>query len=75
MFKFLVYLLLFYVVFKFLFGGIFKVNMYNFNQFNQQKPNHNEPEGTITINESVKNAAKKSGNSKIGEYVDYEEVK
>lgn len=72
--KFLFYAVLFYFLFRFLFGNAFKVNVYH----HQVRPNapaeDREPEGTVTFNSKVKGSGK-NGKDQIGEYVDYEEVK
>lgn len=76
MIKFLFYLFLFYVIFRFVFGGLrFKVFHYHQNQ-PPPNPNGDHPheEGKITINPKVQHK-KPAGSDKLGEYVDYEEVK
>ena len=72
--KFLLYLFAFYFILRFIFGG-FKVKVYNFNQHNHYKPEP-EPknEGKITIDPKI-NQKSKDADKKIGEYVDFEEVK
>lgn len=73
MFKFLFYLFLFYVIFRYVFGG-FRFKVYHYHQqAPRQEPERGE-EGRITINPSVQKE-KNSSTDKIGEYVDYEEVK
>ncbi|MFN4082628.1 MAG: hypothetical protein ACK4K9_03255 [Bacteroidia bacterium] len=73
MIKFLIYLLVFYVIFRFIFGTLFKVNVFQFNTYNQSKPTDRKPEGTITITRTKKQNNGKGADT--GEYVDYEEVK
>jgi hypothetical protein len=78
MFKFLFYLFIFYSIYRLLSGG-FRVNVFH-HQPPQQPPQPNsnsgyrEEEGTITINPKV-NSKSKEPKEKLGEYVDYEEVK
>lgn len=76
MFKFLVYLFLFYVVSKFIFGTLL-----NFNQQSTPRNYGNESDDDdeeIRIKTNPKSSTKnrtKSTNSDIGEYVDFEEIK
>lgn len=76
MLKFLFYLFIFYVVYRYLFGG-FKVKVFHYHQNTPPPPprqdNYKE-EGKITINPKVKPNGS-SREDKLGEYVDYEEVK
>lgn len=77
MIKFLLYFLAFYFIFRYLFGSLFKVKVFNFNQhthYNQPDEKITQEEGKITIDPRVINAPKKQDN-KLGEYVDYEEIK
>jgi hypothetical protein len=77
LFKFLLYAFLFYVLFRFLFGGLFKVKVYNninHHHYPPQDKDKGKPEGTITIDKKVENK-RTTGSDKIGEYVDFEEVK
>lgn len=79
MLKFLFYLFLFYVVYRYIFGG-FKIHVYHHNQNNPNQPNYKQQEqeeGRVTINPKVKNDTKdsKGKTDKLGEYVDFEEVK
>lgn len=77
MFKFLFYLFLFYVLFRFVFGVLFKgiirtrvVNINHHHYHNQQEKRN----GKVTIDpRTVKPAPRDDKN--LGEYVDYEEVK
>ncbi len=76
MLKFLLYLFVFYVVFRFIFGkllgGAVKTKVYRFethHHYNEQP----KEEGKVTINPGE--TKKPTGNKNIGEYVDYEEVK
>lgn len=74
MLKFLFYLFIFYVVYRYIFGG-FKVKVFHYHQ-NTPPPRQDsyQEEGKITINPKVKSKESSKG-SKLGEYVDYEEVK
>ncbi len=73
--KFLLYLFAFYFIYRFIFGGLFKVKVYNFNQHNHYKQ-EDEPQqdGKITIDPKIKTKPK-DNDKKLGEYVDFEEVK
>jgi hypothetical protein len=76
MLKFLFYLFIFYIVYRYVFGG-FKVKVFHYHQ--NTPPSHPnqtsyQEEGKITINPKV-NAKNKPNDDKLGEYVDYEEVK
>ncbi|MDZ4668889.1 MAG: DUF4834 family protein [bacterium] len=77
MIKFLFYLFLFYVVYRYVFGG-FKVKVFHYHKNEPQRPknaqNYQE-EGTVTIDPKVTQQAKKPKSDQLGEYVDYEEVK
>jgi hypothetical protein len=76
MLKFLFYLFLFYTIFRYVFGG-FRINVFHFNQQAPKQPNptyRDEDEGTITIDPKV-GQKKKEKPDKLGEYVDFEEVK
>lgn len=79
--KFLLYLFLFYVVFRLVFGrfmsggSVIKTKVYRYDthhhyHYDQQKEN----EGKVTVNPKI-NQNKKGNDRNIGEYVDYEEVK
>jgi hypothetical protein len=76
MFKFLLYLFLFYVIFRFFFGKLFgaivrpKVNHHttHYHYYNKEKQ-----EGSVTVDpRTVKD---KKDDKNLGEYVDYEEIK
>ena len=56
-------------------GTTFKTKVYRFDTHHHHynRPDQ-KPEGTVTVNPKVKQAGK-TENGKIGEYVDYEEVK
>ncbi|MEI7978540.1 MAG: hypothetical protein WCI53_06820 [Bacteroidota bacterium] len=75
MFKFLVYLFLFYSVTRFIFGTLL-----NFKK-NTQNQNNNDnigDESDIKINKTKNSSTKQqpsSNKSNLGEYVDFEEVK
>jgi hypothetical protein len=76
MLKFLFYLFLFYTIFRYVFGG-FRINVFHINQQAPKQPNpthRDEDEGTITIDPKV-GQKKKEKPDKLGEYVDFEEVK
>ena len=75
MIKFLFYLFIFYVVYRYVFGG-FKVKVFHYHQNTPPPPTRDDyqEEGKITINPKVK-SKEISKDSKLGEYVDYEEVK
>lgn len=74
MFKFLVYLFLFYSVTRFIFGTLL-----NFNKNAATTPNNDiKEEEEIKIKNTANSSAQqktKSKNSNIGEYVDFEEIK
>lgn len=79
MFKFLFYLFIFYVVYRYVFGG-FKIKVYHYNQTppqpeQRQQQNHSHNQGSVTIDPKVAQARKKNNNDQLGEYVDFEEVK
>ncbi len=64
------------MVYRYVFGG-FKINVYHHNQAkpNPPQPNReNTEEGKITINPKLSKQGKGSSD-KVGEYVDFEEVK
>lgn len=76
MFKFLLYLFLFYILFRFIFGtllkGVIKAKVININHNHYHQ--HKEPEGKIVIDpKTVKET--KHDDKNLGEYVEYEEVK
>jgi len=73
MIKFLIYLLLFYFLFRFLFSVLFKIKFHRFHNIGNANNNY-KSDGSITVSESIHNKNKKH-TGKIGEYVDYEEVK
>lgn len=73
MFKFLFYLFLFYVIFRYVFGG-FRFKVYHYHQQAPGPEYTPKEEGKITINPKV-DSKKTTGSDKIGEYVDYEEIK
>jgi len=71
--KFILYLALFYFVFKFLLGNLFKVKAYHYNQSKDQQTNF-ENDTELNVNKSnINKSVKKDEN--IGEYVDFEEIK
>ncbi|MBC7381410.1 MAG: hypothetical protein H7296_00255 [Bacteroidia bacterium] len=73
--KFFLSLLAFYFIFRYLFNGLFKVKVYNFNQHHHYKADtQKREEGKVTIDPKVKTKSNES-DKKLGEYVDFEEVK
>ena len=72
MFKFLIYLFLFYIVSRFVFGSLLSQKVKQ-----SHKPNHNfnEPEGDISVKTNTNHKKQKGNSSNMGEYVDYEEIK
>lgn len=83
MIKFLLYLFVFYVIFRLLFGkalgGTVKTKVFRFNTHHHHYNNtpNNETHHTTqqtTINPNAK-TVNKQNDKHIGEYVDYEEVK
>lgn len=78
MLKFLLYLFLSYVVFRFIFGrligGVVKTKVYRYETHNHyHQAAQEKEEGKITI--KTKPVNKKPDDKHLGEYVDYEEVK
>lgn len=80
MLKFLLYLFLFYVLSRLLFGKLLggstiktKVYRYDTHHHHHYNNTENQPEGKITINPKINNQ-KKTNDKNLGEYVDYEEV-
>jgi hypothetical protein len=79
MIKFLIYLFIFYILFRLIFGrftGV-KTRVYRFDTHHHHYHNGKnvQQEGKITVNPKVNKTSKgTSENGKIGEYVDYEEV-
>jgi hypothetical protein len=76
MFKFLLYLFLFYVIFRFVFGvlfkGIIRAKVININHHHY----HNKEEAESKIKVDARTIKTPKHNDKgLGEYVDYEEVK
>ena len=76
MFKFLFYLFIFYVIYRYVFGG-FKIKVYHYNQPNPQnhQPYDAHNQGSVTVDPKVSQNKKKSNSDQLGEYVDFEEVK
>lgn len=78
MFKFLFYLFIFYVVYRYVFGG-FKIKVYHYNQphanQHQQQTYDHSNQGSVTIDPKVNQTRKKNNQEPLGEYVDFEEVK
>ena len=70
--KFILTLLAFYFIFRFLFNGLFKVKVYNFNPY--QNDAKKQEDVKITIDPKVKTKSNDC-EKKLGEYVDFEEVK
>lgn len=83
MIKFLIYLFLFYIASRLIFGkllggGTIKTKVYRFDthhhHYNTGKAQQNEQQGSITVDKrTIK--PKKTNDKNLGEYVDYEEVK
>ena len=71
--KFILYLSLFYFVFKFLIGNLFKVTAYHYNQNKDQQSNF-ENDAELNVNKSDNNKSVNKDKN-IGEYVDFEEIK
>jgi hypothetical protein len=79
MIKFLFYLFLIYVVYRLLFGraigGSFKTKVFHYDTHHHHYQNaQQEQEGRITVDPKIKQE-KTEEKGKIGEYVDYEELK
>ena len=81
MIKFLLYLLLIYLVYRLLLGrfmgGSIRTKVFHHNVHHhyhqKEQQEQQEPEGRVTVNPKIKNKQNdKPG--KIGEYVDYEEI-
>jgi hypothetical protein len=76
MFKFLVYLFLFYTASRFIFGTL--LNFKKSNSFKKNSASEIDEE-EIKLNKykkaSTTNNSSKKTNSNIGEYVDFEEIK
>jgi hypothetical protein len=81
MIKFLIYLLLFYIISRLIFGrlsgsGGFKTRVYRFDTHHHyHQPEEKKEEGRITVNPKIDKDDKGGNAGNIGEYVDYEEVK
>jgi len=74
MFKFLLYLGLFYIISRFVFGNLFNIKVSNFNMHQHFNKHNQEPDGNVSVKEDAKDS--KSGKAnELGEYVDYEEIK
>jgi hypothetical protein len=78
MFKFLIYLFLFYVVFRFVFGRLMgntiKTKVYHRDvHHHHHYSDGTKKEGTITVDPRTVQQPKDDKN--LGEYVEYEEVK
>lgn len=77
MIKFLLYSFLFYVIFRYLFGGLMKAKTVHYHQTNHYHNNPNErtqEPGKVTVDPKV-SKQKQNRDNKLGEYVDFEEVK
>lgn len=79
MIKFLIYLFLFYVAARLIFGKVLggntvRTKVFRFDthhhHYNSKDPSQNE--GSITVDKNIK--TKKGNDKSLGEYVDYEEV-
>ncbi len=76
MFKFLVYLFLFYVVSRLLFGTLLNFKQDATTQNFHDEPNNEEGKIKIKPDQQTSNKSKsKTNSSNIGEYVDFEEIK
>ncbi|MCF8429074.1 MAG: hypothetical protein K9G64_02990 [Bacteroidia bacterium] len=74
MFKFLVYLFLFYTASRFIFGTL--LNYKKGNSIPNNSPNSlDEEEIKVKPKKTSSNNNNKKTNSNIGEYVDFEEIK
>ncbi len=77
MFKFLLYLFLFYIIFRFVFGkflgATFKTKVYRNHTHHHYNGKDEKQEGKITVDPRTIKTKKDDKN--LGEYVDYEEVK
>ncbi|MFZ4798333.1 MAG: hypothetical protein ACOYMA_12625 [Bacteroidia bacterium] len=74
MFKFLVYLFLFYTATRFIFGTLLNFKKSNTLQDNTANAIEEE-EIKVKPNKTSSNNSNKKNNSNIGEYVDFEEIK
>lgn len=80
MIKFLIYLLLFYIIFRLLFGRFMgspiktKVFRFETHHHHHQTNQSTKDEEHVTI-KSTATQTKKPNDKTLGEYVDYEEVK
>ena len=77
MFKFLLYLFLFYVIFRLLFSRVIggsRARAFYANRNRKSAPDPLEQEGAVTINPKV-HQTKGNTDKSIGDYVDYEEIK
>lgn len=80
MIKFLIYLLLFYVLFRLIFGRFtgssVKTRVFRFDTHHHHyHTDKKEEEGRITINPKINKPAKGGDSGRIGDYIDYEEIK
>ncbi|MES2780009.1 MAG: DUF4834 family protein [Bacteroidota bacterium] len=81
MFKFLIYLLLIYLIYRLVFGRMMgssiktKVFRFDTHHHYHTKTTSEKEEGSVTVNPKI-NKQNTGGNAQnLGEYVDYEEVK
>ncbi|MCC7534456.1 MAG: hypothetical protein IT246_10985 [Bacteroidia bacterium] len=79
MIKFLLYLFLFYIISRLLFGKFMggnsvKTKIYRFDTHHHHYKEEKQPDGKITINPNIPKS-KSTNDRNLGEYVDYEEVK
>lgn len=74
MFKFLVYLFLFYAVSRLLFGTLLNFKQGSNTQNFHDDPNKEESKVKIRPDQQTSNKTK-TNSSNIGEYVDFEEIK
>jgi hypothetical protein len=80
MIKFLIYLFLFYVAARLIFGKVLggntvrtKVFRFDTHHHHYNGNNQSQNEGSITVDKNI-NKTKKGNDKSLGEYVDYEEV-
>jgi hypothetical protein len=76
MLKFLFYIFVFYVIFRFIFSVLFKGAIKSRTvHFERHPPQEDVTEGSIKVKPPVSSPKPRGDNKNLGEYVDYEEVK
>jgi hypothetical protein len=83
MIKFLIYLFLFYIISRLIFGRItgtgtgFGTRIYRFDTHHHyhKSEEKQQGEGRITVNPKINKESKNGTSDNVGEYIDYEEVK